>query len=125
MFEIFIMLVLFQLKHFAADFPLQTQYMLGKFKREEWILPLAFHSTVHAGLTLVIAMAFTNSISLIIVVTIIDFVIHFTMDRIKASPDLLGRWKPTDSMFWNMVGIDQMVHHLTHYFIIYLIVIQG
>lgn len=126
MFEtLFVLLVLFQIKHFAADFPLQTQYMLGKFKKDDWILPLSAHATVHAFITLVIALAFSNSLYVIVFVTIIDFIIHFIMDRIKASPDLLGRWNPTQSMFWNMVGIDQMVHHLTHYFIIYIIITRG
>lgn len=126
MFEtLFILLVLFQIKHFAADFPLQTQYMLGKFKPDGWILPLSFHSAVHAFMTATIAIMFANSLYVIIFVTIVDFIIHFIMDRIKASPDLLGRWNPTQSMFWNMVGIDQMVHHLTHYFIIYIIITRG
>ena len=30
--EIFILLILFQIKHFLCDFPLQGKYMLGKFK---------------------------------------------------------------------------------------------
>ena len=123
--EIFVLLILFQIKHFAADYPLQTQYMLGKFKRDDWIMPLSFHSGVHALFTLTIAITFANSLYTIIFVTITDFIIHFIMDRIKASPDLLGKWKPTDTMFWNIVGIDQMVHHFTHYFIIYIIITRG
>ena len=123
--ELFILLIMFQIKHFAAAFPLQTQYMLGKFKKDDWILPLPAHATVHAFITLVIALASSNSLYVIVFVTIVDFIIHFIMDRIKASPDLLGKWKPTDTMFWNIVGIDQMVYHLTHYFIIYIIITRG
>ena len=122
---LFILLVLFQIKHFAADFPLQTQYMLGKFKKDDWILPLLAHATVHAFMTATIAIVFANSIYVIVFVTLVDFITHFIMDRIKASPDLLGKWRPTDTMFWNVVGIDQMVHHLTHYFIIYIIITRG
>ena len=122
---LFILLVLFQIKHFAADFPLQTQYMLGKFKKDNWILPLSAHAAVNAFITLTIALAFSDSFYVITFVTLVDFITHFIMDRIKASPDLLGKWKPTDTMFWNVVGIDQMVHHLTHYFIIYLIITRG
>ena len=82
---------------------------------------------------------------------------HFIMDRIKASPDLLGRYKALDYncyvgvaqmaegimpvpvakeevetkkawaldrlksnvYFWWCLGLDQGVHHLTHYFIIW------
>jgi len=126
MFEtLFILLVLFQIKHFAADFPLQTQYMLGKFKEDNWILPLSAHAAVHAFMTAIITTMFVDSLYIIVLVTLIDFFIHFIMDRIKASPDLLGRWNPNQSMFWNMVGIARMVHHLTHYFIIYIIITRG
>ena len=123
--ELFALLIMFQFKHFAADYPLQTQYMLGKFKSDEWVSPLSAHSAVHALFTFIIAFTFSNSIYTILFVTIIDFITHFIRDRIKASPDLLGKWKPTDTMFWNVVGIDQMVHHFTHYFIIYLIITRG
>lgn len=123
--NIFFLLVLFQLKHYAADFPLQTEYMLGKFKREGWILPLATHSLVHAIFTILIVGVFTTDFSLVMELALLDFVVHFTMDRIKASPDLLGKWTPADVEFWNTVGFDQMIHHLTHYAIIYFIITQG
>ena len=123
LFTTFILLIIYQFKHFLADFPLQNTYMLGKFKESRWILPLASHAGVHATFTLVIAYFFTESLNIILFVTALDFVIHFIMDRIKASPNLLGRWKPDQAMFWNALGIDQMVHHLTHYIIIFILVI--
>ena len=61
------------------------------------------------------------------------------MDRVKASPKMLGKFKAltanefisaTDEQklnnkyfWWSLgLGLDQAVHHLTHYFIIYLLV---
>ena len=64
-------------------------------------------------------------------------VVHFTMDRIKASPNMLGRFKPltketyptaneaaikSNTYFWWSLGLDQGVHHLTHYVIIWWLV---
>lgn len=133
---IFILLIVFQIKHFLADFPLQNAYMLGKFKGgRDWILPLIAHAGVHALFSIVIALAFgAGRMSLLI--GLIDFVIHFVVDRIKASPQMLGRYKtlsagefPTatavqkanNTYFWWALGADQMMHHLTHYGLIALI----
>jgi hypothetical protein len=152
--KIFSFLVLFQIKHFFADFPLQNDYMLGKFKSKGWVAPLAAHCTVHAVLTFYISVlalfAVPGGFILAAKLAGFDFLVHFLMDRIKASPTLLGRFKALSAMdymrtaaniktfdsdyivgrsareamrsntfFWWALGLDQMVHHLTHYFIIW------
>lgn len=131
--EIFTLLIVYQLKHFLADYPLQGRYMLGKFKPGWGFLgPLATHAGLHAGLTYLIAVIYLQTklgklsldiVGLILWLTLTDFVIHFTMDRIKAGPKYLGRFK--DMMkpyFWWSLGLDQMVHHLTHYYLIWRLV---
>ena len=103
------LLIAYQIKHFLADFPLQNEYMLGKFKDKGWIMPLAAHAGVHAGFTFFIAMGYLAQKDIFhhgyyeqpeLLVTIasticamFDFIVHFTMDRIKASPKMLGRFK--------------------------------
>ncbi len=130
---LFELLLIFQVKHFLADFPLQGSYMLGKFMRGyKWILPLSAHCLVHAIFTLVICLYFTPSIALSM--AMLDFAAHFIMDRVKASPNLLGRFKALSAKeymassnqerrsniyFWWSLGGDQMWHHCTHYFIIW------
>ena len=42
--------------------------------------------------------------------------------HVKASPKMLGRFKPDNKYFWWSLGGDQMWHHLTHYLIIYLVI---
>ena len=123
--DILILLVAFQLKHFLADYPLQTKYMLGKFKGgPEWIKPLVAHCCIHAFGTLIISLFWLN-LNEAFHLVIIDFSIHFVMDRIKAAPDILGRFKPEQPQFWWSLGFDQMVHHLTHYLLIFLILCGG
>jgi len=158
----FILTLVFQLKHFVADYPLQNEYMLGKFKGgSEWIKPLAAHCGVHGLLTFCILTALCPwlSFSMIIFLSLLDFVIHFIMDRIKASPNLLGHFqsltkadfeahneriahwtekgpgyedwikdlnktweqrKRSNKFFWWSLGIDQLVHHVTHDLIVYI-----
>lgn len=116
--EIFILLIAFQVKHFIADYPMQNEYMLGKMKKKGWVFPLTLHAFVHMCLTGVILSFYPEHTWLIFV----DFVTHFTVDRIKASPNLLNRFKPDNKLFWWILGADQMAHHLTHYFIIWWIV---
>ena len=121
LFEIFTLLVLFQLKHFVCDYPLQNQYMLGKMQAIGWVKPLAAHAAVHALATYIITMYFVGPFTAILF-ALADFIIHFTVDRIKASPKLGGRFNPTQPYFWWALGADQMAHHLTHYLFIYLII---
>lgn len=119
---IWMLLVAFQLKHFIADFPLQTPYMLGKFKGgTEWIEPLTAHAGVHALFTFAICLYWDFSMpwGMSILLAGLDFLVHFTVDRLKASPKLGGRWKIDRPQFWWALGADRMAHHLTHYFIIW------
>lgn len=171
--EVFILFVIYQIKHFLADFPLQNSYMLGKFKAGlDFIKPLAAHCGVHAGFTLLITagyMFYKDSLSpqnwyIPFAFAVMDFVIHFIMDRIKAAPKWWGRYTVAsprelgsmrkyirmnrknrrarklrgeltpamqagklirdNEIFWMCLGFDQMVHHLTHYGILWLLINQ-
>lgn len=119
--QLFSLLVIFQVKHFICDFPLQGKYMLGKFKSgNEWIVPLTAHCAVHMIATFLIVFQF--GLRLAFLCSALDLSVHFVVDRIKASPNMLGRFKPDNKFFWWSLGFDQMAHHLTHYFIIYIAV---
>lgn len=39
MLTVFILLDVFQLKHFVDDYPMQTPYMLGKMQKTDWVMP--------------------------------------------------------------------------------------
>jgi hypothetical protein len=89
---IWLLLVLYQVKHFLCDYLFQTPWMLGKFKAyPDWILPLLAHAGVHGVGTFLIAYAVKPESALWL--ALLDMVVHFTVDRIKASPNLGGRWK--------------------------------
>jgi len=137
---VFVLLVIYQFKHFFADFPLHGKYMLRKFA-DDWSFlgPLAAHCSVHAGFTFGIVLLFTRSFMLALALAGFDFAVHFTMDRMKAGKKYLGRFKALagkefatasdeakrgNAYFWWSLGFDQMVHHLTHYAIISCIVMR-
>ena len=119
MVGLFLLLIVFQLKHFICDYPLQGTYMLGKLRATNWALPLAAHAAVHATATFLIAIWF--SLHLAIILAIADFILHFTIDRLKASPNIGGRFKPDQPYFWWALGADQMAHHFTHYSFIFIL----
>ena len=119
-----VLLITYQVKHFLADYPLQTSWMLRK-ENPGWgfLIPLSFHAGVHAALTLTIALVVRPSLWWL---ALIDFVVHAVMDRLKASRSYLGRFRdPRTHAYWNALGLDQMVHHLTHIWLAWLLVFKA
>jgi len=140
--------------------------MLRKFggKPSVWVLPLAAHAGVHALCTLVILFIFSGYSYVFMLgkllplkvysLALLDFALHFTMDRVKASPYMWGRYKTLNGVevekafkglrsneqrirfasrerlrvntyFWWSLGFDQMFHHLTDLLIVYLLFSWG
>lgn len=122
---IFALLAVFQIKHFLGDYVLQTAWMVNG-KAEPWpkfLLPLSVHVLAHTALTLAI-VCFVDA--RLWYLALVDFAVHFAMDRIKSNPALLGRFNdPQKASFWIPMGFDQMVHHFTHYFIIWRLYAEG
>jgi Protein of unknown function (DUF3307) len=132
----FTLILIYQVKHFVADYPLQGRYMLGKFL-PGWgfVLPLLAHVAVHGAFTLAITSFLVGWWC--IPLALFDATIHFLMDRAKASKRYLGRFKPltaetyptatpaqlkSNTYFWWSLGLDQMIHHLTHYAVIFWVI---
>lgn len=118
---IFLLLIIFQLKHYLADYVLQTRYMLGKFNADwSFVMPLAAHAGVHAAFTFAICTVLRHELWWLAVV---DGVSHFLIDRVKAGSRWLGRYSDkSKAPFWLVLGLDQFLHHGVHYYIIYRLV---
>lgn len=126
---IFVLLVLFQIKHLVIDFIVQLNdaSSIKKFNCKGWFFPLLRHAGDHAIGTAIIALIvfsfYSGTLSLwcvfwAIKLGLLDLIIHFTMDRIKASPYMLGKFKYPSKEYFYSLGVDQTVHHLTHYLLI-------
>ncbi len=131
---IVLLFVLFQLKHFVADYPLQTQYMLGKFKDDGWEKPLLAHVGVHAVFTFLITCYF--GVWHAVLFALFDAITHFVMDRFKADKRYLGRFtalskdtymsatdeqKRSNWWFWQAHGGDQLFHTLMNTIVVWWI----
>lgn len=90
---VFALLAIYQVKHFLADYPLQGRYMLGKFLPwPHFLRPLLAHAAVHGLFTFAIALTLASPLKAL-ALALFDFGSHFLIDRIKASPNMLGRFK--------------------------------
>jgi hypothetical protein len=113
-----LLLLLFIIKHFLADYYWQTLPMvMGKRQRVNWLGWLMTHAGVHGMLTSLILIPFTSVWSAL-ALGAADCVAHAVIDRIKAHPDLGGRFDRDSRMFWICMGLDQMAHMLTYLVII-------
>lgn len=101
----------FLIKHFVADFVLQSQYMLNKGRLAGWAAPLAAHCGVHAAFTLLILLVVSPSLWWL---ALVDGIAHSVIDRVKAHPSLGGRWRFPAYFFWVALGADQLAHGLCY-----------
>ena len=118
---IFALLIVFQFKHWLCDYIFQTNYMLKKANKVGWLLPLLSRSVVHAYFTFLIVLSINPDL---LWLSLVDLTTRFLIDKLKADKRMLGRFTITTKMFWVSLGLDQMLHHLTHYFIIYTLVVN-
>jgi hypothetical protein len=100
------------LKHFIADFLLQTNWIArGKERRAGWFGPLAIHVLIHTAFTLVIALVIAPRLWWL---ALVDLVIHSCVDRAKSLVLQWGRWDTTRARFWHLLGFDQFLHQVTN-----------
>jgi hypothetical protein len=115
---IVILLALFGIKHFVADFVLQFDYMLGQ-KGTYGAMGGVDHAGIHGGLTAAILLLFVGPMTALLM-GLLDMVLHYHIDWAKTN---LSRGLSTsDRRFWIWLGADQGLHYLTYILIIGLLV---
>lgn len=98
-------------KHYVADFVLQTDWMArGKERATGWFPPLAAHAGCHAAATLGVALVVAPPLWWL---ALVDGAIHFSVDRAKSVVARRTGWTPLNVRFWWLLGFDQMLHGLT------------
>lgn len=104
--------VAFLIKHFLADFLLQTDWMAaGKDRPKGWLLPLAAHAGVHGVMTAALFLAVAPPLAWL---GLADMLIHGAIDRLKSISTRRKALTPRQTAFWWLFGLDQSLHHLTH-----------
>ena len=112
--ETLFLLLLLQIKHWYADFVIQT-YM-QTVKKGVWLNPIGIsHSLDHVWCSMVALLAFsffhTIPASVIIVITLLEGIIHYIIDYVKVKYGCKDNTKP---LFWNQFGMDQLAHQLCY-----------
>jgi hypothetical protein len=109
--SVILCLMLLQLKHFLADFRLQTQDQI-KTKGKYGNLVGLGHTLEHTlGTTIVLLPFLWNHPIALLACSIFDTVIHYHTDFIKMR---YGTKDISKQEFWWELGMDQTVHQLTY-----------
>jgi hypothetical protein len=114
----------FRVKHVTGDFLLSSWSARDKSKPfgQGGFKALCIHVGVHAVGTLIVMMIFAPRFWWL---AIVDFIVHFTIDKFKALLNNKMGWTYKDNAYWRLFGIDQEAHHLTHLAYIVLIVMNS
>lgn len=102
---------LLQIKHFIADFMLQTHQMVlekGTYGAKHGI----YHSLIQAAGTLLIFGYIHPMLG--VITAFVDFVIHYNVDWAKMNINKKYGYTPADPKFWFWLGLDQLAHQLTY-----------
>jgi Protein of unknown function (DUF3307) len=122
--EILVLLLLFQIKHWYADFKIQT-YM-QTVKKGVWLDPIGMtHTRDHMLASLIVLLLFSFLHPLapltMLAVVAIEGIYHYLVDYIKVR---YGSKDHTTPLYWNQFGLDQMAHQISYLIIaLYLVVI--
>jgi len=107
------------IKHFICDFPLQMFPWLYQNKGRYLHPGGIVHAVLHGIGTFIVLSFFLNS-SESLIYAMIDTLLHYHIDWTKMNLSRHYRLKPDNSeWFWLLLGLDQLLHHLTYFAIIY------
>lgn len=118
--QVLLFLVLFQVKHFICDGPLQTSAMVrdkGHYGR--WLGFL--HAGIHGTGALVALVVFGLPLKLGLGLALLDFVVHYHVDFSKEQIVRRAGWTTSVPQFWWALSADQMMHQLTYLLLAYLV----
>lgn len=107
------------IKHFICDFPLQMFPWLYQNKGRYLHPGGIVHAGMH-GIGTLIVLCFFFDIKLSFFYALIDMLVHYHIDCAKMNLSRHYDLKPNNSeWFWVLLGLDQLLHHLTYFAIIY------
>lgn len=107
------------IKHFICDFPLQMFPWIYQNKGR-YLHPAGIvHAGIH-GIGTLFVLSFFIDINTALILAMLDMLLHYHIDWAKMNLSRHYDLKPTNSeWFWVLLGLDQLLHHLTYFVIIY------
>ncbi|MCC6949524.1 MAG: DUF3307 domain-containing protein [Bradyrhizobiaceae bacterium] len=106
-------LLILQIKHFVADFVLQTPYQFlnkGIYGHPGGII----HAGIHAIGSLLAFFVITPSLRLGLAIFVCELVVHYHIDWLKEGTVKRQQWVFPQAEFWWTFGADQVLHQLTY-----------
>ena len=119
--DILLLILLLQIKHWYADFKIQTY--LQTVKKGIWADPIGMsHTGDHIWTTLVALLVFNIfvplSAGLMLIVAFAEGIAHYIIDYTKVKYGCKDNTKP---LFWNQFGLDQLAHQVCYLLMAYIL----
>ena len=112
--DVLLALLMFQLKHYLADFHWQSIWMVqtkGSYGHPGGLI----HAGLHGLLSLPVLMLVAPfAPALFMAILIFEMVLHYHIDWIKAQVVSRRGIDESDSAYWHYLGLDQAAHQLTY-----------
>ena len=111
---ILLALVLFQLKHYLADFHWQSAWMLeakGQYGRPGGLAHAGLHGALSLGVLVLVAPSMPLVIGLL---ALAEVLLHYHIDWLKARIVTGAGIDEGDPAYWRWHGLDQAAHQLTY-----------
>jgi hypothetical protein len=117
--EVLILAMFFQVKHVITDFLLQKRYQYSNKHIYGHPGGLLHAGIITAGTTLMFAIFAAQfghiTFGVAALLLLFEFAIHYNIDWAKMNICRGCCWKPDNSEhFWELLGIDQFLHHMTN-----------
>jgi|SRR5665213_773978 len=112
----------FQVKHLVCDFIIQTRYQVddkGFYGRAGGIM----HAMWHILFSIPALLILTRDAGMIAALLLLEFLVHYHTDWMKARTQRLRGWTQNDAIYWVAFGADQFVHQLTYIAMIALVLL--
>ena len=106
-------LLIFQIKHFLADFVLQTSNQVRN-KGQYLHMGGITHAGLHMLGSIPALLVLTQAPVVVTGLLLGEFLIHYHTDWAKAQVDRALRLNDTNSLYWTIFGSDQLIHQLTY-----------
>jgi hypothetical protein len=121
--DILLLILLLQIKHWYADFKIQTY--LQTVKKGIWADPIGMsHTGDHIWGTLVALIVFNLFVpinaGLMLAVAVVEGIAHYIIDYTKVKYGCKDNTKP---LFWNQFGLDQLAHQTCYIIMAYILLL--
>lgn len=110
---ILLLLLGLQIKHFLADYVLQTGRMTTE--KGNFAQPGGYaHAAIHVAGSLIVIFFVVPVTLPIVALLAAEFVVHYLIDYTKVRGSSNVKMAEQPKLFWSLHGLDQFLHQLTY-----------